>query len=386
MGWMRFLIFFAVFFSVYGSVNYYVFVRGRLFFPAGSWAGTIYLPAFLFVALAYPAGRLIERYVINGATGMFVGLGSLWLAALLYFVLSLGLIDLVRGLARLAGFHLPGRESHLTTGTGIVLCSVIFLAIVGGAINGRNPRLRTFEIDVPLRSRPAPSLPNPLVVAVASDIHIGHTMGAEKLGRIVDLLNSTDPDIVFLVGDTVDEDLGPVLKRDLGKKLLQIRSRLGVFGVTGNHEYIGGAEKACEYLAAHGVRMLRDDFVEAGGVCIVGREDPSIRWMTERDRVALSTIIEQAKPNGPVILLDHQPFHLEHAAEAGVDFQLSGHTHHGQLWPLNFITGLIYERDWGYLRKAGTQYYVSCGAGTWGTPVRTSSRPEVLLVRMRFTQ
>ncbi len=381
---MRFLVFFAIFFSVYGSANYYVFVRGRPFFPAGSWAGAIYLPVFLLLALAYPAGRLIERYMINGATGMLVGLGSLWLAALLYFVISLGLIDLVRNVVRLAEFQLPGSGSWLATATAVVVCSLIFLAAGGGAINGRNPRLRTLEIDIPLGGRPAPSLPNPLVIAVASDIHIGNTMGPQKLGRIVDLLNSTDPDVVFLVGDTVDEDLGPVLKRDLGKKLLQIRSRLGVFAVTGNHEYIGGVENACRYLAAHGVRMLRDEFVETRGLWIIGREDPSIRWMTRRDRTALSTLIEQAKPRGPVILLDHQPFHLEQAAESDVDFQLSGHTHHGQLWPLNFITGLVYEKDWGYVQKAATQYYVSCGAGTWGTPVRTSSRPEVLLIRMKF--
>ena len=381
---MRFVVFFAIFFSVYGSASYYVFVRGRVLFPAGSWAGAIYLPAFLIVALAYPAGRLIERYAINGATGLFVGLGSVWLAALLYFVLSLALIDLARGLVRLAGIHLPGPGSHFATGVGIVLCSVIFLALVGGTINGRNPRLRTFDLDIPLKGRPVPDLPNPLVVAVASDIHIGNTMGPRKLGRIVDLLNSTDPDVVFLVGDLVDEDMGPVLKRDLGKKLLQIRSRLGVFAVTGNHEYIGGVEKACQYLAAHGVRMLRDDFVEARGLWIIGREDPSIRWIAKRDRATLSAIVERANPKGPVILLDHQPFHLEQAAESDIDLQLSGHTHHGQLWPLNFITGQIYETDWGYLRKAATQYYVSCGAGTWGTPVRTSSRPEVLLMRVKF--
>jgi predicted MPP superfamily phosphohydrolase len=380
---MRFLVFFTIFFSIYGSANYYVFVRGRVLFPAGSWAGSIYLPVFFIVALAYPAGRFIERYTTNGATGMLVGLGSLWIAALLYFLLSLSLIDLVRGLVRLVGFHLAG--AHLATGTGVVLCSLILLAVVGGTINGRNPRLRSFDVDVPLKGRPAPSLPNPLVIAVASDIHIGNTMGPGKLGRIVDLLNSTDPDIVFLVGDTVDEDLGPVLKRDLGKKLLQIRSRHGVFAVTGNHEYIGGVEKACAYLTAHGIRMLRDAFVEVQGLWIIGREDPSIRWIARRDRAALSAILQQAKPGGPVILLDHQPFHLEQAAQSGIDFQLSGHTHHGQLWPLNRITGRIYEKDWGYLQKAATQYYVSCGAGTWGTPVRTSSRPEVLLIRMEFT-
>lgn len=379
---LRFVVIFAIFFSVYGSANYYVFVRGRVLFPAGSWVGTFYLPAFLIIALAYPAGRIIERYMINGPTGLLVGLGSLWLGALLYFVLSLAVIDLVRGIARLAGFHFPAGSG---TTVGIALCSLIVIAVVAGAMSGRYPTKRTLDIDISLHGRAAPNLPNPLVVAVASDIHIGNTMGPQKLARIVDLLNSAKPDVVFLVGDTVDEDLGPVLKRDLGRKLLEIRSRLGVFGVTGNHEYIGGVENACRYLAAHGVRVLRDEHVEAEGLCIVGREDPSIRWIARRDRIPLATLIEKANPKGPVILLDHQPFHLEQAAGVRVDFQLSGHTHHGQLWPLNFITGAIYEKDWGYLRKAATQYYVSCGAGTWGTPVRTSSRPEVLVIRMTFT-
>jgi len=381
---MRFLVIFAIFFSVYGSANYYVFVRGRLFFPAGTLAGTVYLPAFLLVALAYPAGRIVERYVINGATGLLVGLGSLWLAALLYFVLSLGAIDLVRGLVRLAGFRLPGAGSQLASMTAVALCSLILLAVVGGAVNGRNPRLRTFEIDIPLRGRPLPEVPNPLIIGVASDIHIGNTMGPEKLGRIVDLLNSTDADIVLLVGDTVDEDLAPVLKRDLGKKLLQIRSRLGVFAVTGNHEYIGGAEKACQYLAAHGVKVLRDESIDARGLWLIGREDPSIKWIANRERVALPALIQRAQPSGPVILLDHQPFHLEQAVESGVDFQLSGHTHRGQLWPFSLITRAIYEKDWGYLRKGKTQYYVSCGVGTWGPPVRTTSRPEIVVLRLTF--
>ncbi|MFB3905712.1 MAG: metallophosphoesterase [Acidobacteriota bacterium] len=382
---MRFLVFIAIVFSVYGSANYYVFVRGRLFFPAGSRAGSIYLPVFLVVALAYPVGRMIERYIINAATGTLVGVGSIWLAALLYFVLSLGVIDLTRAVLSLAGFQLPGAGSPAARATAVAVCSLIFLALAAGTINGRSPRLRTIEIEIPLKGRPAPSLPNPLSVAMASDIHIGNTMGPERLGRITDLLSSTSPDLVLLVGDIVDEDMGPVLKRDLGRKLLQIRSRLGVFAVTGNHEYIGGVEEACRYLADHHVRILRDEFVEVAGLWIIGREDLSIRWGPGRDRAALSTLIERAKPKGPVIVLDHQPFHLEQTAESGIDLQLSGHTHHGQLWPLNFITGLIYEKDWGYLRKAGTQYYVSCGAGTWGTPVRTSSRPEVLLIRLRFT-
>jgi hypothetical protein len=86
----------------------------------------------------------------------------------------------------------------------------------------------------------------------------------------------------------------------------------------------------------------------------------------------------------PLLLLDHQPLGLEEAQVAGIDLQLSGHTHAGQLFPLNLINKLIYEQYWGYLRKGGTQYYVSCGLGTWGPPVRTGSTPEIVRIRLRF--
>jgi predicted MPP superfamily phosphohydrolase len=86
----------------------------------------------------------------------------------------------------------------------------------------------------------------------------------------------------------------------------------------------------------------------------------------------------------PVILLDHQPNNLEEAEQADVDLQLSGHTHHGQLFPLHYITGKMYEQDWGYLRKGKTQYYISCGTGTWGPPVRTSGFSEVVIIDLAF--
>jgi predicted MPP superfamily phosphohydrolase len=87
----------------------------------------------------------------------------------------------------------------------------------------------------------------------------------------------------------------------------------------------------------------------------------------------------------PVILLDHQPYHLKEAEQAGVDLQLSGHTHHGQLFPLHYITRKIYEKDWGFLQKGKTVFYISCGTGTWGPPVRTAGYSEVVIVDLEFT-
>ena len=87
-----------------------------------------------------------------------------------------------------------------------------------------------------------------------------------------------------------------------------------------------------------------------------------------------------------MILLDHQPFDLQDATATGIDLQLSGHTHHGQLWPLNFITNRVYEKSWGYLKKGSTHYYISSGAGTWGPPVRTGNSPEIVSIKINFTK
>jgi len=95
-------------------------------------------------------------------------------------------------------------------------------------------------------------------------------------------------------------------------------------------------------------------------------------------------VLSGADPSYPVILMDHQPFNLDKAAEAGVDLQLSGHTHHGQIWPLNYITKAIYEVSWGYKEIGRTQFYVSCGYGTWGPPVRLGNRPEIMNIRIKF--
>ena len=86
----------------------------------------------------------------------------------------------------------------------------------------------------------------------------------------------------------------------------------------------------------------------------------------------------------PVILLDHQPLNLEEAAQAGIDLQLSGHTHRGQMFPLNYITTRMYEQDWGFLQKGKTNFYISCGTGTWGPPIRTSGYSEVVIIELEF--
>ncbi|MFA7228553.1 MAG: hypothetical protein WC061_05910, partial [Melioribacteraceae bacterium] len=133
------------------------------------------------------------------------------------------------------------------------------------------------------------------------------------------------------------------------------------------------------------VIVLRDRFEKIdGSFYIVGREDRAIRQFAGGRRKELKELLSGIDKSLPVIMMDHQPFALNEASENGIDLQLSGHTHNGQLWPLNYIVEKIYELGWGYKILGNTQYYISCGVGGWGPPVRTGSRPEIINFKIRF--
>jgi predicted MPP superfamily phosphohydrolase len=183
----------------------------------------------------------------------------------------------------------------------------------------------------------------------------------------------------------VDEDLAPVIRHDLGRSLKKLRAPLGVFSITGNHEYIGGAEKAVKYLTEHGITVLRDTAISIDeSFYLAGRDDRDKPRFSGKPRKSVAEILQGIDKTKPVILMDHQPFKLIDAADAGVDLQLSGHTHHGQLWPFNYITKAIYELSWGYKKINNAHFYVSSGYGGWGPPVRTGNRPELVNIRIHF--
>jgi predicted MPP superfamily phosphohydrolase len=226
---------------------------------------------------------------------------------------------------------------------------------------------------------------NSLNVVVASDIHLGTIVSKKQLNAFVEKANALQPDIVLLPGDIFDEDIGPIIKKNLGEDLEKLKSKYGVYAVTGNHEYIGGVESAVEYMEKHGINVIRDSAVLIdSSFYIIGREDRSVNRFSDKTRKDLFEITKDIDKNYPAILLDHQPFQLNLASENWIDLQLSGHTHHGQLWPLNYITSAIYEISWGYKKIGQTHYYVSSGYAGWGPPVRTGSRTELINIKIRF--
>ncbi len=317
---------------------------------------------------------------------MFIWIGSLWLAAMVYFLLFIAVLDLLR-LINFIVSYFPGSfytnyEFTKLTAFAVIFASVIIIVLVG-FINSANPVIKNLNIKI---NKPSNKFKQ-LRIAVASDIHLGTIINKSRLEKIVKKINSLNADLVLLPGDVVDEDIGPVIKQNHGETIRKIKSKFGVYAITGNHEYIGGAEVACKYLIQHGITELRDNYIKIeDSIYIIGREDRSIKGFSGKQRKQLEDIMPDIDKNLPIILMDHQPVHLEEAEKNGIDLQLSGHTHHGQLWPFNFITKKVYELSRGYKKRGNTHYYVSSGVGTWGPPIRTTSRPEIVNLVINFTQ
>lgn len=381
-----FIIFLLIVLTIYGLINTYIFIKGWNALPVDPpLLHLAYAVVFGVCALAYPVGRFLERSRFPSLSVPMVWVGAFWLAAMTYFFLLVLSIDLLR----LVNFIVPFFPSALATPTDqtklllfAFLAGGVGIVVALGAWNAARPRLKNLQLHVAKDGRQLPSIR----IAVASDIHLGTIVSTRRLKRIVGMINELQPDLVLLPGDVVDEDLAPVIRYNLGETLRTIKAQYGVIAITGNHEYIGGAEAAVRYLREHGIVVLRDNVaLIANSLYIIGREDRSIGQFAGGRRVQLADLMKDVDRSFPIILMDHQPFHLEEAEHAGVDMQLSGHTHHGQLWPFNYITNKVYEVSWGYKQKGNTHIYVSCGVGTWGPPVRTGNRPEILMIELSFS-
>jgi len=379
----QFLIFFSIVLLIYSLVNYYIFIRGFHALPAGMSFRKWYSWIFFFLSSSYIIGRFLERAWISAPSSFFTFVGSFWLALMAYFLMAVIVVDFVR----LILYFLP--QPAFLTENYVQVKKMMFFAITGvigivvlaGHINALNPRVKRIDIHV---NKKAGQLKT-LHIAAASDIHMGTLVGPRRTAKLVQMLNDCNADLILLAGDILDEDLAPVIHNDLGRSLLKLKAPLGVYAITGNHEYIGGAEAAVTYLEAHGIKMVRDTAIKIQeSFYLAGRNDRDSKRFSKKERKGLDKVLEGVDLSLPVLMMDHQPFNLQQVADAGVDFQLSGHTHHGQLWPFNYITTAIYEVSWGYKKKDNSHFYVSSGYGGWGPPVRTGNRPEILDIYITF--
>jgi uncharacterized protein len=384
MKFSSFLIFISIALSIYGLVNFYIFLRGWQAIPKDSLIRTIYVVIFLFFSLSFIAGRIFERINVCTGSSMFVWTGSFWLGMMAYLFFCILLVDIFRTSNYFFNFFpevIINNYDRSKLICAFFILTLTIIVVAAGFVNARIPKINRFELTI---HKPGINLKS-LRIAMASDIHLGTIISNSRLEKLITSINDLKPDIILLAGDIVDEDIAPVIKDNLGELLIQLKSKYGTYAVTGNHEYIGGVKEAVDYLTAHKITMLSDKAMKINNsFYLAGREDRSKNQFNGSKRKSLQEILSGTDRKLPVILMDHQPFALYEASDAGVDLQLSGHTHHGQLWPFNFITSKIFELSYGYIKKGSTHFYVSSGYGTWGPPVRTSARPEIVDIMLRF--
>ena len=376
------IIFFGIVFTVYGLVNYYIFRRVVSIVPDNF--RTLFTVIFIFIAISYIAGRFLENYWIWYVSDFLVWVGSFWIAIMFYTLLCLIVIDLFRLINHLLPFFpsvVTGNPEKAKRFIALIVAILVFVTVVGGFLNTRLITTKRYNINI---YKSAGEL-HSLTIVMASDLHLGTINGKSFAYNVVDRINKLKPDIVLLAGDIIDEDIKPVLRDNVGEALLELKAKYGIYGITGNHEYIGGVNDAVDYLLKHNVEMIRDGYIKIdNSFYIVGREDRDSKRFADYNRKPLSKIMEAVDRSLPIIMMDHQPFNLVEARENGIDLQLSGHTHNGQLWPLNYIVGKIYELPWGYRLIGNTHYIVSCGVGGWGPPIRIGSGPEIIKIKLNF--
>lgn len=292
----------------------------------------------------------------------------------LFILLYLTMLFLVLDLGRL--LHLvPSSFLKDSAAGSIAVAALIVGVFVYGNLQYNNKVRVSLELDTQGR------VTRPLKLVMMSDLHLGYHNPRAEFARWVDQVNAEKPDLVLIAGDIIDISVRPLLEEQDAEEFRRLQAP--VYACLGNHEYYSGEPKAQQFFADAGVRLLRDEaveFPEWGWLTIIGRDD-----RTNPHRQSVAQLMKTFSPEKTnfTIVLDHQPYHLDRSAKAGVDFQFSGHTHYGQVWPISWITRAIYECSYGSYQRDSTDFYISSGIGIWGGKFRIGTQSEYLVLTLK---
>lgn len=372
------IIMFVLILFTYLAINLYIGWHGlyalSYFLPSA--IHIAYWVIFFAIAFSYLLGRI---KLLPGPIRRFMQLiGSYYFAVMEFAIILLPLADLIAWLLRTAGVPLGAYMPVLITAVFLLLAGLL----IWGSWNAWVPIVRTYELHI---DKPAGDL-RELRIAVASDLHLGNIVENRHLTRLVEQVNNMQPDLVLLPGDVIDDVIEPFMRKEMSKVMRQLQAPLGVYAVPGNHDYYGGhIEEYVKQMKAIGIHVLQDESVLIhNSFYLAGRKDKAAETMDPVGRVSVQELLQDVNVTRPIIMMDHQPYHFDKAAVAGVDLLLCGHTHRGQFAPNHWITSRVFELDWGYMLKEKMHVIVSSGFGTWGPPIRLASRCEIIELIVRF--
>jgi predicted MPP superfamily phosphohydrolase len=359
---------------------------------SGPAARKAFLGTLTFLALSFLPSVILLRFHWNFLTRFFYQVACLWLGLFLYLLMALILLWAFYGAARLVG-KLP----DMKTLTAVLILTAVAVSSYG-FWKARHPVLT--RIDVKIEGLPKQWRHKTIVQL--SDVHLGVFQGTGFFRKIAKRVNGLNPELILITGDLFDGMGGgwssfiPLFN--------SLEAANGVFFVTGNHEGYLGLKEPLEILERTKIRVLDNESVDVQGLQIVGIPFPE--HGNDNEAVALLAGRSSYDPNKPAVLMYHTPTdiagtqtdrpsqqsstywfqdtNITLAKKAGIDLQLSGHTHQGQLFPFGYLTRMIYAgRDYGLHKDGNFQLYVSSGTGTWGPPFRTSGVSEIVAIELQ---
>ena len=358
-------IFFIILITVYLGGNTYIFYRGAQALSDLPGGFKISLAILFWLAALSIVGTMLTRNikmpVFLSHTMYEVGTG--WLIFTLYMVLFLLAFDLLK-LCRVPFNY------------GFILSLIFTVVLLGyGYYNYRHPKTNTINIAL---DKPLAGDAKPVKIVAVSDLHLGNGTGKTALKRYVKMINEQNPDLILIAGDLIDNSVVPLYTEKMMEELSELKAPLGVYMVPGNHEYISGIKASARFIQDTPIQLLRDSVVTLpNGMQLIGRDDRS-----NTARRSLQELMAGIDKSNPIILLDHQPYKLTESEAAGVDLQFSGHTHRGQVWPMNWVTDHIYEQSHGYRQWGNSHIYVSSGLSLWGPPFRIGTESDMAVFHL----
>ena len=358
--------------------NIYLFVRIRQLFIRKE-QRIYYLLIYLLLFLVYPVSNLLNEGASALAARILSAIADYLLPFFLYlfiFVLLLDLLLLVNVMFRMVPREKIKSRSFRNGGLAtVVFCSLA--VVIAGIINFNTIRTTQYQISIPGKL----SGISHLRIAFVSDFHLQEGTSLHFVEKFVSKIDSIRPDLMLFGGDIVEGDRNDENMERFERLFSSIKPRYGVYGVLGNHEYYASQDKG-SFFTKSGIEILSDSVVILGSsIILVGRNDSHTRT-----RKSVEEIMRTVPDSLPVVLIDHRPTEIGQISKTSADVVLSGHTHNGQLFPINLITRRIYELSYRYMKKGENHFFVSSGIRLWGPPVRTIGKSEIIVIDISLTR